>query len=96
MWQEPGQTLHGTRSAAKSTNVILTIYFIILLFYYIIVSYIPFFKINNIHSLKQSVRYGRDAFKQAILQRLIPALRAFSPDLILLSTGNCQVLYFII
>eukprot|EP00604_Paraphysomonas_vestita_P003519 CAMPEP_0174820610 /NCGR_PEP_ID=MMETSP1107-20130205/4541_1 /TAXON_ID=36770 /ORGANISM="Paraphysomonas vestita, Strain GFlagA" /LENGTH=442 /DNA_ID=CAMNT_0016036263 /DNA_START=1556 /DNA_END=2884 /DNA_ORIENTATION=+ len=54
LWQEPGQTLHGTRSAAKSTN---------------------------------SVRYGRDAFKQAILQRLIPALRAFSPDLILLSTG---------
>jgi acetoin utilization deacetylase AcuC-like enzyme len=32
-------------------------------------------------------RYGKDAYKQAISQRLIPALRAFSPDLILLSTG---------
>lgn len=31
--------------------------------------------------------YGRDAYRQAILQRLIPSLRAFNPDLILLSTG---------
>jgi hypothetical protein len=36
----------------------------------------------------QISRSGRDAFKQAILQRLIPSLRAFSPDLILLSTGT--------
>ena len=35
----------------------------------------------------QPSRVGREAFRQAILQRLIPALRAFSPDLILLSTG---------
>jgi hypothetical protein len=30
---------------------------------------------------------GRDSFRQAIIQRLIPALRAFNPNLILLSTG---------
>eukprot|EP01038_Epipyxis_sp_PR26KG_P004993 gene4993-6978_t len=30
---------------------------------------------------------GRDAYRQAIAQRLIPSLRAFNPDLILLSTG---------
>jgi SHAQKYF class myb-like DNA-binding protein len=38
-------------------------------------------------SVQQPPRTGRDAYKQAISQRLIPALRAFSPDLILLSTG---------
>lgn len=38
-------------------------------------------------SVHQPIRSGRDAYKQAISQRLIPALRAFSPDLILLSTG---------
>lgn len=36
---------------------------------------------------------GRDAYKQAITQRLIPALRAFSPDLILLSTGLNFILH---
>ncbi len=30
---------------------------------------------------------GRDAYRQAIIQRLLPALRAFNPSLILLSTG---------
>jgi len=38
-------------------------------------------------SVQQPSRSGKDAYKQAISQRLIPALRAFSPDLILLSTG---------
>ena len=38
-------------------------------------------------NVQQPSRSGRDAYKQAISQRLIPALRAFSPDLILLSTG---------
>lgn len=30
---------------------------------------------------------GREAYRQAIIQRLLPALRAFNPGLILLSTG---------
>lgn len=30
---------------------------------------------------------GREAYRQAISQRLLPSLRAFNPDLILLSTG---------
>jgi acetoin utilization deacetylase AcuC-like enzyme len=30
---------------------------------------------------------GREAYRQAIIQRLLPSLRAFNPDLILLSTG---------
>ena len=30
---------------------------------------------------------GREAYRQAITQRLLPSLRAFNPDLILLSTG---------
>jgi hypothetical protein len=30
---------------------------------------------------------GREAFRQAIVQRLIPSLRAFNPGLILLSSG---------
>lgn len=34
-----------------------------------------------------NVLSGREAYRQAITQRLIPALRAFNPDLILLSTG---------
>jgi hypothetical protein len=34
-----------------------------------------------------SVRVGREAYRQAITQRLLPALRAFNPSLILLSTG---------
>ena len=32
-------------------------------------------------------RVGREAYRQAITQRLLPALRAFNPSLILLSTG---------
>lgn len=31
--------------------------------------------------------FGRDAYRKAIQQRLLPALRAFNPDLILISTG---------
>ena len=31
--------------------------------------------------------YGREAYKKAIIKRLIPALRAFNPSLILLSSG---------
>jgi len=31
--------------------------------------------------------FGREAYRQAILQRLIPSLRAFNPDLILMSSG---------
>ena len=34
-----------------------------------------------------NVLSGREAYRQAITQRLLPALRAFNPDLILLSTG---------
>ena len=30
---------------------------------------------------------GKEAYRQAIIQRLLPSLRAFNPDLILLSTG---------
>eukprot|EP00957_Ditylum_brightwellii_P071747 5453804-Ditylum_brightwellii.AAC.1 len=30
---------------------------------------------------------GRQAYRRAIQHRLIPALRAFNPDLILISTG---------
>ena len=38
-------------------------------------------------TVHQPPRSGKEAYKQAISQRLIPALRAFSPDLILVSTG---------
>ena len=31
--------------------------------------------------------YGRTAYRNAITQRLLPALRAFNPSLILMSTG---------
>lgn len=31
--------------------------------------------------------FGREAYRKAIQQRLLPALRAFNPDLILISTG---------
>lgn len=35
----------------------------------------------------RSVTTGREAYRRAILQRLLPALRAFNPDLILISLG---------
>lgn len=37
--------------------------------------------------LRKGAQFGRDAFRRAITQRLIPSLRAFNPDLILLSSG---------
>ncbi len=37
--------------------------------------------------LTQATLFGREAYRQAILQRLIPSLRAFNPSLILLSSG---------
>lgn len=37
--------------------------------------------------IAQATLYGREAYRQAILQRLVPSLRAFNPDLILLSSG---------
>ena len=36
---------------------------------------------------KETVPKGRVAFRHAIRQRLLPALRAFNPDLVLLSAG---------
>ena len=43
---------------------------------------------NETRGLKQTGPLtGRKAYKQAILQRLIPSLRAFNPSLILLSAG---------
>ncbi len=35
----------------------------------------------------QATLFGREAYRQAISQRLIPSLRAFNPSLILLSSG---------
>jgi acetoin utilization deacetylase AcuC-like enzyme len=50
---------------------------------------------SDVYFPPQVTRVGRDAFRQAILQRLVPALRAFSPDLILLSTGATLAPYII-
>lgn len=42
---------------------------------------------NTQDSAEHKLLYGRDAYRQAILQRLIPSLRAFNPSLILISAG---------
>lgn len=43
-------------------------------------------------SLLQGPQMGREAYRRALTQRLLPTLRAFNPDLILLSCGfdGCQ------
>jgi acetoin utilization deacetylase AcuC-like enzyme len=38
---------------------------------------------------------GREAFRQAISLRLLPALRAFNPSLILMSTGSTEYSYWL-
>lgn len=44
-------------------------------------------KSSGVGGRKETVPRGRVAFRHAVRQRLLPSLRAFNPDLILLSAG---------